>query len=67
MYSILQLEPLTNSEFKDILQDLKNDTCNFDNILPDMAVSIVSNDDKENIPTNSVKNIEPLICQTLYN
>jgi hypothetical protein len=41
--SILQLEPLTNSEFKDILQDLKNDTCNFDNIFPEMAVSTVSN------------------------
>ena len=27
--SKLQLEPLTNSEFKDILQDLTNDTCNF--------------------------------------
>jgi hypothetical protein len=56
--SKLQLEPLTNSEFKDILQDLKNDTCNFDNIFPEMAVSTVSNDDKENIPTNSVKNID---------
>jgi hypothetical protein len=56
--SKLQLEPLINSEFKDILQDLKNDTCSFDNILSDMAVSIVSNDDKENIPTNSVKNID---------
>jgi hypothetical protein len=30
----------------------------FDNILPEMAVSTVSNDDKENIPTNSVKNID---------
>ena len=43
--SKLQLEPLTISEFKD-------------NILPEMPVSIVSNDDKENIPTNSVKNID---------
>jgi len=56
--SKLQLEPLTNSEFKDLLQDLKNYTCNFDNILPEMPVSTVSNDDKENIPTNSVKNID---------
>ena len=57
MGSILQIEHLTNSEFKDLLQDLKNDTCNFDNILPEMPVSTVSND-KENIPTNSVKNID---------
>jgi len=55
--STLQIEPLTNSEFKDLLEDLKNDTCNFDNILPEMPVSTVSND-KENISTNAVKNID---------
>ena len=57
MDSILQIEHLTNSEFKDLHQDLKNDICNFDNILPEMPVSTVSND-KENIPSNSVKNID---------
>jgi hypothetical protein len=46
----VQIEHLTNSEFKELLQD-------FDNILPEMPISTVSND-KENIPTNSVKNID---------